>query len=433
MKVTATLALAALAATLVAAQPHRKSNPMSRQLNTVLSDRLDHHNHRRFHEKRGDGDGGFIGKEKGNYDTVIVYTTEVITEDVWVTVTPTITVAASPQVNAPASYAPISIESTSSTTSTTNTSSSSTTSSTSSSTQSSLTSSSSTSSTLITSTSSTSSPPPPPSSSSTAAPTPSPVAASGFGLAWTPYLTGGCKSSSQAASEFAQMQGYSIVRIYGTDCNQVALAVQYASQYGMKIFASIFDLSQVESEAQAIISAVNGNWGIIDTISVGNEDVNNGVAISTVASAMAQAKSILSGAGFNGNLVHVDTQNAFESNPSMCNPSVAGSYIAANTHPFFNAQTSADQGASFVSTQIGILESCAAGVGGRVRISETGWPKQGSSNGAAVPSKANQDVVVAGIKGLSNAQDAIFLSSFDDSWKAPGPFNCEQFWGILDD
>jgi len=229
------------------------------------------------------------------------------------------------------------------------------------------------------------------------------------------------------------MQGYSVVRIYGTDCNQVSLAVQYASQYGMKIFASIYDLSSVASEAQVIISAVNGNWGIIDTISVGNEDVNNGVPISTVASAMAQAQSVLSAAGFNGNLVHVDTQNAFESNPSMCTPSVAGSYIAANTHPFFNPQTPAEQGASFVSTQIGLLESCAAGVGGRVRVTETGWPKQGDSDGAAVPSKANQDIVVSGIKALSNAQDTIFLSSFDDTWKDPGPYNCEQYWGILDD
>lgn len=273
-----------------------------------------------------------------------------------------------------------------------------------------------------------------PPSSSSPAPQPTSVAGSGFGLAWSPYVPGGCKSSSQAASEFAQMQGYDYVRIYGTDCNQVSTAVQYASQYGMKIFAEIYDLTDVAAEAGTIISAVNGNWGIIDTISVGNEDVNNGVPVSTVTSAMAQAKSVLGAAGFTGNLVHVDTQNAFESNPSMCSPSVAGSYVAANIHPFFNPDTSADEAAQFVQTQIGMLQSCAGSVGSnRVRVTETGWPKQGSDDGAAVPSKANQDVVVAGIKALPAASDAIFLSSFDDTWKAPGPFGCEQFWGILDD
>jgi len=228
------------------------------------------------------------------------------------------------------------------------------------------------------------------------------------------------------------MQGYGYVRICGTDCNQVALAVQYARQYGLKVFAGIFHLTDIQSQADIIISAVNGNWDIIDTISVGNEDVNNGTPVSSVVSAMSQATSILRAAGYNGDIVHVDTQNAFESNPGLCTPEAAGSYIAANCHPFFNAQTSADQAAAFVFNQINILGPCAATVGNsRIRITETGWPTQGQNDGLAIPSKANQDIVISGIKGLSNADTAIFLSSFNDPWKAPGPFGCEQFWGIL--
>lgn len=229
------------------------------------------------------------------------------------------------------------------------------------------------------------------------------------------------------------MQGYSYVRIYGTDCNQVALAIQYARQYGMKVFAGIFKLTDIQSQADIIINAVNGSWDIIDTISVGNEDVNNGTPVSSVVSAMSQAKSILQAAGYKGDIVHIDTQNAFESNPDLCTPEAAGSYIATNCHPFFNSQTSADQAAAFVSNQIKLLSSCAASVGNsRIRITETGWPKQGENDGIAVPSKANQEIVISGIKNLSNAGTTIFLSSFNDPWKAPGPFNSEQFWGILD-
>jgi len=229
------------------------------------------------------------------------------------------------------------------------------------------------------------------------------------------------------------MQGYSFVRVYGTDCNQVALAIQYARQYGMKVFAGIFNITDIQSEADIIINAVKGNWDIIDTISVGNEDVNQGTPVSSVVSAMSHATSILKAAGYHGDIVHVDSQNAFQSNPDLCKPEAAGSYIAANCHPFFNSQTSADQAAAFVSNQINILGSCAASVGNpRIRITETGWPKQGESDGAAVPSKANQDIVVNGIKSLPNADTAIFLSSFNDPWKAPGSFSCEQFWGILD-
>jgi exo-beta-1,3-glucanase (GH17 family) len=230
------------------------------------------------------------------------------------------------------------------------------------------------------------------------------------------------------------MQGYSYVRICGTDCNQVELAIQYARQYGMKVFAGMFSLNNIQSQADIIISAVNGTWDIIDTISVGNEDVNNGTPVSSVVSAMSQAKSILRAAGYSGDIVHIDSQNAFQSNPELCTPEAAGSYVAANCHPFFNSQTPADQAAAFVSNEINILGSCAASVGNsRVRITETGWPKQGQNDGAAVPSKENQNIVINGIKGLSNADTAIFLSSFNDPWKAPGAFNSEQFWGILDD
>lgn len=437
-----TLALAALAATLAVAHPFRKFTPpnyaqLSRQL-TIDADA------RRAFEKRS---GGYIGKDDGG-DPLVTTTTTIVYETVWITPPADGFIGASTDVNVvalntvPAPFETTTAETTPSTTPTTVKSSTST--KTSTSTTSSASSMSiaaptsyaapppTTSSSAPSTTAPASSAAPPTSSAAAAQPSSNP--ATGFGLAWSPYLTDGCKSSSQAQSEFAQMQGYGIVRIYGTDCDQVSLAVQYAQQYGMKIFAEIYDLDNVTAEAGTIVSAVNGNWDIIDTISVGNEDVNNGVAVSTVASAMAQAQSVLSAAGFNGNLVHVDTQNAFESNPDMCTPSVAGSYVAANIHPFFNAQTAADQAAQFVETQIGLLQSCAASVGSnRVRVTETGWPKEGEDDGAAVPSKANQDIVVAGIKGLSNAQDAIFLSSFDDTWKAPGPFNCEQFWGILDD
>jgi exo-beta-1,3-glucanase (GH17 family) len=201
----------------------------------------------------------------------------------------------------------------------------------------------------------------------------------------------------------------------------------------MKVFAGIFFLTNIQSQADIIINAVNGNWDIIDTISVGNEDVNNGTPVSTVVSAMSQAKSILQAAGYHGDIVHVDTQNAFESHPDLCTPEAAGSYIATNCHPFFNSQTSANQAAAFVSNQINILSSCAASVGNsRIRITETGWPKQGQNDGVAIPSKENQDIVISGIKGLPNAETTIFLTSFDDPWKAPGAFDCEQFWGILD-
>jgi len=430
-----TSALVALAAALVAAHPFRESLRPLRVQSSSTDNQIttgDHHKH-----------GGVL-VEGENQKRDIVYTTDIFTETIWVTAAPDGSIAActdlekalvetTTSTSTPTPSPPPAELSPSTSSSTTTTSQVAT---------------------LYPNDYIATSPPPSPSTSSstpstaapapessaisptygTTPPQPSSVAGSGFGITWSPYVVGGCKTSQQAQSEFEQMQGYSYVRVYGTDCNQVALAVQYAQQYGMKVFAGIFYLTDVQSEADIIIDAVNGTWDIIDAISVGNEDVNNGTPVSSVVSAMSQATSILQAAGYNGDIVHVDTQNAFESNPDLCTPEAAGSYITANIHPFFNPQTSADQAAAFVSNQIDLLGPCADSVGNsRVRVTETGWPKQGENDGAAVPSKANQDIVVSGIKALPNAGTAIFLSSFNDPWKAPGPFNCEQYWGILDD
>jgi exo-beta-1,3-glucanase (GH17 family) len=104
-----------------------------------------------------------------------------------------------------------------------------------------------------------------------------------FAVSYAPYNSAGqCKSVAEIASDLARIAAASFqgVRIYGTDCNQVPNVLQALRSIGseLKLFLGIYDLGATTSETDAIISAVNGDWSQIFTISVGNEPVNNGIA-----------------------------------------------------------------------------------------------------------------------------------------------------------
>jgi exo-beta-1,3-glucanase (GH17 family) len=247
---------------------------------------------------------------------------------------------------------------------------------------------------------------------------------------------GDCKSAQQVATDFngiADIQQYSMVRIYGTDCNQVATVLPAAKAHSLKLFAGIFDLNTLDSEIATIVAAANGDWSSFDTISIGNEIVNSGIApASTVVAAIGSARSQLRAAGFTGSVVTVDTLVASRANPSLCD---ASDYCAVNCHPFFDGGVAAAGSGEFLTTQMGTLVDVLANKDQRVLITETGWPWQGSANGMAVPSVADQAAALSSIKGsfASNPQNVILFTSFNDLWKTNSAptFFADQFWGFL--
>ncbi len=89
-----------------------------------------------------------------------------------------------------------------------------------------------------------------------------------------------------------------MVRIYGIDCGQVPGVMKAAVSKEMKVIAGVYDISSVKSETQTLIDAAQSNWDVIDTISIGNEVVNNGGSASDVVSAVKTARSMLQVAGY---------------------------------------------------------------------------------------------------------------------------------------
>ena len=268
-------------------------------------------------------------------------------------------------------------------------------------------------------------------SSSAPAPTSAPDSGSGhagISITYSPYNADGtCKDQDQVNMDFEQINGYGMVRTYGTDCNQTATVLNAASAKGMKLFAGIFDINDVSGGVSDIIDATNGDWSSIHTVSVGNEGVNNGqYSVDQVVSALNSARGQLSSAGYNGNVVTVDTFVAMIANPQLCE---ASDYAAANCHAFFDGGVTAEEAGDFVVSQAQrVSEACG---GKNTMITESGWPSQGESNDKAVPSEENQRAAISSLKGAFS-DNLILFNAFNDQWKSDnsGTFGAEKFWGM---
>lgn len=275
-----------------------------------------------------------------------------------------------------------------------------------------------------------------PAKTSSAAASSSPSAeGSGFGFSYSPYNSdGSCKTQDQVNTDFASIgSGYSLVRTYGTDCNQVATVLSAAKSKGLKLFAGIYDINSLSSEVALITSAANGDWSSFDTISVGNELVNAGTAsAATVVAAIGTVRGLLKTAGYTGKVVTVDTLVATRENPSLCDNS---DYCCVNSHPFFDGNTAAADSGSFLTTQIPTLQAVLANKNQEIVITETGWPWQGETNGKAVPSPANQASALSSIKSAFSSKPGavILFTAFNDMWKSntAAQFQAEQYWGFL--
>lgn len=277
-------------------------------------------------------------------------------------------------------------------------------------------------------------------STSEAAPAPSSTSTgstasggSGFGVSYSPYNGDGtCKTQSQVDQDFAAISGYALIRIYGTDCNQVSTVLSAVKAKGWKLFAGVYDITNVNSEIANIVAAANNDWSSFETISIGNELVNNGGAtVDAVVAAIGTARALLKSAGYTGNVVTVDTLVAARNNPVLCD---ASDFCAVNCHPFFDGGYVAADSGKFLTDMIPTLSAVLANKNQKIVITETGWPKQGESNKKAVPSQENQAAAVSAIKSTfaSNPASIILFTAFNDMWKSntAAQFEAEQYWGL---
>lgn len=249
------------------------------------------------------------------------------------------------------------------------------------------------------------------------------------GITYTPYKSdGSCKSTSEVKSDLEQLDGYPIIRLYGTDCDQVANVFQGKSE-SQKVFLGIYYVDQISDSVQTLSQAVEkyGSWNDVVTVSVGNELVNDGQAVpSKVGEYVQEARSALKSAGYNGDVVSVDTFIAVINNPDLCQHS---DYMAVNAHAFFDQFTPAEKAGTWLLQQIQrVSEACNNEK--KVVVVESGWPSKGQTYGQGVPSLSNQKAALEGIS-KSCGDDTYAFTAFNDMWKPDGAYGVEKWFGVL--
>ncbi|KAK7937665.1 uncharacterized protein PG986_014533 [Apiospora aurea] len=275
---------------------------------------------------------------------------------------------------------------------------------------------------------------PPPKSSASAVPPPTSEDSTRHGITYSPYKgAGGCKSAAEVDADFALFaKDHGVIRLYGVDCDQVASGYAAAKKYGNKLMLGIFDINSIAQAVSTMAAGVKNDWSIVDTVSVGNELVNNGAAqVGQMLGAIEQTRTALRAKGYKGPVVTVDTFVAVIAHPELCD---ASDYCAVNVHPFFDPNTPCAKAGSFITSTVGRIREKLSDPKKRIVVTETGWPWKGTANGAAVPGMDTQATAIASIKTsfTSNPADCILFTAFNDMWKKPdaGTFFAEQFWGI---
>ncbi|MCJ1274084.1 hypothetical protein MMC21_001878 [Puttea exsequens] len=284
-------------------------------------------------------------------------------------------------------------------------------------------------------------PAPPPSKPSPKPDSPKPSPGGGSGgsspafssaITYSPYnADNSCKSSSQVSADLTSTaSSYSLIRLYGTDCNQIANVLAAAPH--ASLFLGIFDINNIQSEISTISSAINNNWSKINTISIGNELVNSGAATpSQVTGALSTARAALKQAGYTGPVVTVDTMMAHQSHPELC---AASDFCAINCHAFFDGSVLPTNAGDFVKNW---AEKISKAQGGKKTVvTESGWPRQGGVNGVAVPSVENQRMAVESlVDAFGGGEGLVVYGMYNDLWKKDGvaTFGAEKFWGVHGD
>ncbi|OAP65420.1 hypothetical protein AYL99_01392 [Fonsecaea erecta] len=254
------------------------------------------------------------------------------------------------------------------------------------------------------------------------------AAASGFGICYELIGSSGCKDQGTMDSEFGFLasQGYTKIRFYDIGCD-LGVATAAAAAQGLQVMLGLNTIGNVAGDLGTLVGMINGNWGPVNTVVIGNEVVNSGGSAADVVAAVAVARPILQAAGFTKNVVTVDTFTAHQNNPQLCQ---ASDFCAVNAHAFFDPNTPASNAGTFVE---GVIAPIAQKANGKqVIVTESGWPYQGSPNGQAIPSPANQQTAINSLMSAfsSNPGGLFLFQAYDATYKAPGAFGVEQFFGI---
>ena len=275
--------------------------------------------------------------------------------------------------------------------------------------------------------------PPAPSSSSNGG---FPTNGNKWAFAYTPYTSSGqCKTADEVMADIAIIagKGFLAVRLYATDCSGLQNVGAACQANNIKMIIGVFIEASGISGAQAQVTEIaewgqSGMWEIVILAVIGNEAIfNNYCTPEELAGFISSTKSTWQQSGYNGPCTTTEPLSILQQHAgSLCD---VIDVVAANIESFFNSNVVAEQAGTFVAEQLELVGQCCPGL--EAYNLESGWPSGGQPNGQAVPGPQEQQAALLDIMEKAGSRTC-FFSFADDSWKDPGQFGVELFFGSID-
>lgn len=209
-----------------------------------------------------------------------------------------------------------------------------------------------------------------------------------------------------------------------TESNELIPAI--AKELGIKTLVGAWlgsDLEKNELEIENLISLTK--QGLVDVAAVGNEVLyRKDLTEEQLTAYLRKVKQAIP----NTPVGYVDAYYEFELRPILVELS---DILLINCYPFWEG-TEINSALGHMNEMYNRVKNVSNGK--PIMITETGWPSQGNSIGAAMPSHKNA------LKYFINSQlwasdqdiDMFYFSSFDEDWKYESEGAVGGFWGIMD-
>jgi GPH family glycoside/pentoside/hexuronide:cation symporter len=248
------------------------------------------------------------------------------------------------------------------------------------------------------------------------------------GICFSPYMEG--QNIGDRLSEEQIQRRMAIVSPYTqwvrsfscTDGNE--FIPKAARDKGLKTMVGAWidqDRENNDKEIAALISLAK--TGYVDIAVVGNEVLlRNELSEQELQAYIRQVKAALP----NTPVAYVDAYYQFREHPGLVE---VCDVVLVNCYPFWEG-CRIDQASGYLKQMYDATKEIANGK--KVIIAETGWPDQGSNNGAAQPSEENAMRYFINVQNLVRQEkiDTFYFSSFDESWKVRHEGDVGQAWGL---
>ncbi len=252
------------------------------------------------------------------------------------------------------------------------------------------------------------------------------------GLCFSAYLPG------QSPAEHAQLTAEQIrerleiiaphtgwIRTFScSDGNELAPAI--AHELGMKTLVGAWIDQDEERNAREIATCAElARAGHCDLVAVGNEVLLRGeLPEDAIIDAIQRFKEAAPGVPVG----YVDAYFLFPENPRLVE---VCDYLPINCYPFWE-ECPLERSFGYVQEMVRRVRACAGDK--PVVVAETGWPTQGSTEGAAQPGLDESARYALNLIPWAASEELplFWFAAFDEAWKVGAEGDCGAYWGLWD-